>query len=250
MQLTFQVGEFAQMAGVTVRTLRFYDQAGLLKPARRGSTRQYRQSDLLRLQQILTLKALGFSLNEIRDLLESPGYDLRRSFEIQRAALQQQIDGLSRALRGLELTLARLDATQQVDWSEIAAIIAAVNTDFKEEWLKRYYDDDQIAGFLAHQPNQAQIEAWTKQWRDLTADYTAKRQLPPDHPDVQALAARQVALVEAFTQGDQRITESLRAMYANFEDIPAEYRLFDRDLLDYMGEAVRIFQERRGQADL
>ncbi len=50
-------------------------------------------------------------------------------------------------------------------------------------------------------------------------------------------------VVRAFTQGDPEVEKSLKAMYANFDSIPPEFRLFDRDLLEYMGEAVRIYQE-------
>lgn len=239
---TYHVGEFADLAGVTVRTLRYYDQSGLLRPARRGSTRQYQQTDLLRLQQILTLKALGFSLSEIRDLLENPQYDLRRSFEIQREAIRAEVERLQTALTGLDLTIAHLDATQQIDWGEIAVIITALNADFKQEWSRRYYTDEQRARFAQATP--AEVEAGTRGWMQLTADYQAARHLPPDHPEVQALAARQVELVQAFTQGDPGIERSLKAMYANFDSIPPEFRLFDRDLLDFMGAAVRIYTEQ------
>lgn len=239
---TYHVGEFANLAGVTVRTLHYYDQSGLLRPARRGSTRQYRQTDLLRLQQILTLKAMGFSLTEIRDLLEDPHYDLRRSFEIQREAIRQEIERLQKALTGLDLTIAHLDATQQIDWGEISLIIAALNADYKQEWSRRYYTDAQQARFAQATP--AEVEAGTRGWMQLTRDFEAARHLPPDHPTVQALAARQVELVRAFTQGDPEIERSLQAMYADFDRIPPEFRLFDRDLLEFMTQAVNIYKEK------
>jgi DNA-binding transcriptional MerR regulator len=239
---TYHVGEFADMAGVTVRTLRYYDQSGLLRPARRGSTRQYRHTDLLRLQQILTLKAMGFSLNEIRDLLEDPHYDLRRSFTIQREAIRQEIERLQKALTGLDLTIAHLEATKQIDWGEIAVIIAALNADYKQEWARRYYSNDQWARFAQSTPEE--VEAGTRAWMRLTEDFQAARHLPPDHPTVQALAARQVELVRGFTKGDPEIERSLRAMYADFERIPQEFRLFDRDLLDFINAAVTLYKER------
>ena len=165
---TYQVGEFADLAGVTVRTLRYYDQSGLLRPARRGSTRQYQQTDLLRLQQILTLKAMGFALNEIRALLENPHYNLRGSFEIQREAIRAEVERLQTALKGLDLTIAHLDATNQIDWGEIAVIIAAINADFKQEWSRRYYTDEQRARFAQATPEE--VEAGKGGWRHRTQD--------------------------------------------------------------------------------
>src|SRR5689334_328532 len=92
MKRTYLVGEFATLAGVTVRTLHHYDETGLLKPSQhtRAKHRLYREEDLLRLQQILTFKQLGFSLEEIHDLLESDTYDLRETLRIQKQALDQR----------------------------------------------------------------------------------------------------------------------------------------------------------------
>ena len=67
----YQANEFASVAGVTVRTLHHYDRIGLLKPSGYTSAgfRLYRKEDLVRLQQIVTLKFIGFSLRQIKELL-------------------------------------------------------------------------------------------------------------------------------------------------------------------------------------
>ena len=67
----YSSGEFARMAKVSLRTIRFYDQKNILKPSyvNQNNTRFYTDSDFVRLQQILLLKYLGFSLNEIREML-------------------------------------------------------------------------------------------------------------------------------------------------------------------------------------
>src|SRR5688572_1625382 len=108
------------MAGVTVRALHFYDEVGLLKPIRQrhNRRRQYRQMDLLRLQQIVTLRALGFSLNEIETLLTHPEYDIRESLQSQKAAVDAQISQLQQVSYALSVTLERLQNTQQIDWSQ------------------------------------------------------------------------------------------------------------------------------------
>ena len=68
---TYQAIEFARMAGVTVRTLHHYDRIGLLKPSSHTGAgyRLYRKQDLVRLQQIVTLKFIGFPLSQIKKLL-------------------------------------------------------------------------------------------------------------------------------------------------------------------------------------
>src|SRR5688572_5546967 len=92
-QRYYMVREFAKLAGVTVRTLHFYDREGLLKPSEYTGKkhRLYAQQDLLRLQQIITLKHLGFSLKEIGDVLKNPGYNIRESLRIQKEAIDRRI---------------------------------------------------------------------------------------------------------------------------------------------------------------
>ena len=68
-------GEFAEKAHVSIRTIRYYDQKNLLKPAVRtkGGARRYTEQDFAKLQQILLLKYLGFSLNDIREMTIGSG---------------------------------------------------------------------------------------------------------------------------------------------------------------------------------
>ncbi|HKO00391.1 MAG TPA: MerR family transcriptional regulator, partial [Thermoanaerobaculia bacterium] len=68
----FKVGELAKRTGMSVRTLHHYDAIGLLQPSRRSESghRLYDRDDVARLQQIKSLRQLGFALDEIRELLD------------------------------------------------------------------------------------------------------------------------------------------------------------------------------------
>ena len=82
----FHTHEFAQRAGVTVRTLHHYDRLGLLKPSRYTDAgyRLYGERDFARLQQIVVLKFIGLSLKEIKRLLEEKQLDLPGTLRVQR----------------------------------------------------------------------------------------------------------------------------------------------------------------------
>jgi DNA-binding transcriptional MerR regulator len=242
---TYYVHEFARLAGVTIRTLHYYDQVGLLTPAKRNNVRLYRQQDLLRLQQILTLKSIGFALDEIRALLDNPTYDVLQSLRIQKDAIDQRVEQLQQASRGLELTIAHLENGRTLDWAEVAAIITAVNTTDKRQWYNRYFSNAQLAQIYARRMTPDAVEAGRQAWADLIATFRSRQHLPPDHPDVQRLALRMNRLVEQFTQGDAEIDAALQAMYRDIEQIPAEYRLHDADLQRFMNEACRIYAEAR-----
>ncbi len=260
MEKTFTVHEFAQLAGVSVRTLHYYDQAGLLRAARRGGireqgarskttrkaeefgVREYRQRDLLRLQQILTLKHLGFSLSEIREMLESPRFDVREALDAQESALKHQIEELQSAVQAIQIAKAHMDVTGDANWEQITAIILAVKRAAEHvEWVRQYYTDAQLAHlYTTFDPGAA--EAGTRTWERLIARFRAVQHLPPDHPDVQGLAAERADLIQQFTKGDAGIEASLRRMYADPQQIPAAFRNYDEATLEFMRAADAVYQ--------
>ena len=88
----WQTREFAEKAKVTVRTLHHYDRLELLKPYRRTAKgfRLYGENEFARLQQILTLKFIGFSLAQIKKILANRSFVLAETLELQRDVLQRQ----------------------------------------------------------------------------------------------------------------------------------------------------------------
>ncbi|HEY5002165.1 MAG TPA: MerR family transcriptional regulator, partial [Ktedonobacteraceae bacterium] len=90
-QRFYHSSQFAQKASVTVRTLRYYDKVGLLSPSlyTESGYRLYTNEDLLRLQNILALKFLGFSLEEIRALLQTGPKRLEEVLAQQKAMMEE-----------------------------------------------------------------------------------------------------------------------------------------------------------------
>jgi DNA-binding transcriptional MerR regulator len=249
---TFSVREFASAAGVTVRTLHYYDEAGLLKPSAytNANHRRYHQEDMLRLQQILMLKYMGFSLREIQNLLSSPAYDLRKSLEIQKAAVDQRISKLQQVSRALEQTLDALSALEEndFDWERVRFIIQAVAVQDKADWMRQYYSDAALQKIAARAEHYSMEQAMAdfRRWEQLTAEFQSRRHLAPNHPDVQTLAALMWELIQEFTQGDPEVRAGLSAMYQNYGEIPDEYKLHnDPDLHQFMNDVFRIYEERR-----
>src|SRR6059058_5039824 len=100
----FQAREFAELTGVTVRTLHHYDRLGLLKPSRysRAGYRLYRESDVARLEQIIALKFIGFPMNEIKKILSHGQIDLARTLQRQREAITEKRQRLELAIRAIQ----------------------------------------------------------------------------------------------------------------------------------------------------
>ena len=92
--MSWSVGEVADLARVTVRTLHHYDQVGLLSPSRRTAAghRRYSDADLERLQQVLFYRELGFGLDQITELVDRPDADPLDHLARQHALLEQRAD--------------------------------------------------------------------------------------------------------------------------------------------------------------
>lgn len=111
----FTIGQMAGEFGVTLRTLQFYEDKGMLKPRREGTSRFYAAVDRLRLQMILKGKQLGFTLSEIRELIGDSGASVDAEFEekLQPDQIVSQIGHLERQRAEVEDAIARLRATHQ-----------------------------------------------------------------------------------------------------------------------------------------
>jgi DNA-binding transcriptional MerR regulator len=101
----FQIGAVAREFGLTLRALRFYESKRLIKPQRNGSMRLYSPLDRQRLALILTGCRLGFTLAEIKELLDKPGGD---RLHLTREQCVSQIKHLEQQKRGLDVALAEL----------------------------------------------------------------------------------------------------------------------------------------------
>lgn len=113
----FTIGEIAGEFGVTLRTLRFYEDKGMLKPRREGTSRYYSGADRLRLQMILKGKQLGFTLSEIRELIGDGGAAAGASVEFEEKLhpdqIVSQIGHLERQRAEVEDAIARLRETHR-----------------------------------------------------------------------------------------------------------------------------------------
>lgn len=120
-------GEFAHKAHVSIRTIRYYDQRNLLKPAThtKSGARRYTDQDFAKLQQILLLKYLGFSLSDIREMTIGSGDEqlLLDSLQIQKRLAQQRLEEMKNVVAAIDSTSQALESKQQVDWNKMLDLI-------------------------------------------------------------------------------------------------------------------------------
>ncbi|MGG5826029.1 MerR family transcriptional regulator [Aeromonas salmonicida] len=114
-EITYSISELAHEFDITPRTIRYYEDEGLITPTREGQTRIYRHKDKIRLKLTLRGKRLGFSLAEIRELFDM--YDTDRSSKTQLHSMIQLINAkrqsLHQQLEDIQMVMAELEAAEQ-----------------------------------------------------------------------------------------------------------------------------------------
>jgi len=142
----FTTGEFASMAGTTLRTLRYYDTIGLLKPSKYDTfgRRFYSKKDFGRLQKILTLKFIGLSLDEIENIIkkDADNEDLKKSLEIQRDILNKKMQHMASVIEAIDETLEMFDEDKSLDWDKFVNIIKLINID--KDWMEQYENSSNL----------------------------------------------------------------------------------------------------------
>ncbi len=120
-------GQFAKMAHISVRTVRYYDKQNILKPSfvNESGARFYTDEDFVCLQQILLLKYLGFSLEDIRNMTvgELDKQMLRNSLRLQQKLVKDQIEQMQMVVQAIEDTTDALDCNQEIDWMQMMNLI-------------------------------------------------------------------------------------------------------------------------------
>jgi DNA-binding transcriptional MerR regulator len=222
MRKGYQVGEVAGLTGVSVRTLHHYDRIGLLRPQQRTAAgyRLYGEQDLLRLQQILTLRYLGFSLKRIGELLDRPNFDLAASLRVQERVLRErmaELDGIATVLGDL-VTAYRRDGAWNWDLVIHASEAVATGLAQQEQTMNDLFTPEQLRQFaeLAERTPAEEMAAIQDGWSALLPEVRAGHNLDPASPEAQALAERWDALTARTMRAYESSPELVTALRENY----------------------------------
>ncbi|MFV3010883.1 MerR family transcriptional regulator [Clostridium botulinum] len=159
----FTTGEFAKKAGVTIRTLRYYDKIGLLVPSSHNELghRLYSKEDFGKLQKILTLKFIGLSLEDIANIMK---YDLnhkdfKKSLEIQKEIMKKKIKHIQSIIKAIDEAADTIDFNKEMDWDKFINIISVINSD--KNWTQQYENASNLRARIAiHELFSTNKEGW------------------------------------------------------------------------------------------
>ncbi|MEM8931110.1 MAG: MerR family transcriptional regulator [Acidobacteriota bacterium] len=237
-------GELAEHAGISIRTLHYWEEIGLLVPARNiAGHRRYGRVDLDRLTRILSLRQLGFSLDEIGEVLDRPGFSLVEVLRLQVARTEARLAEVQRLRDRLR------DLTASLERSSDASVDMLIDTMEVLQMFEQYYTPEQLAQLKARREaiGEDGMRAAEARWAELFTTFREARDggLDPADPSLDEAVATYDDLVRAFTGGDPGIEQSLGTMYREQPDTPARFGMdVDRELMAYMGRARAARSDR------
>ena len=227
MNQTYRPHQFAKRAGVTIRALHHYDRLGLLKPSGRTASgyRLYTDRYLVRLEQIVALKFIGFPLSQIRELLNRKDLDVVSALGEQRRIIAHKREHLDRAIRAIERAERALAAGGQTDWEPFRKIIEVIQMQTRKDWMKKYYTDEQLEKLRKRWSPEIQAES-ERGWNELARDVEAAIAHGefPESEIGRKLAERRQRLLDLFTGGDPGIEASLQQVYADEANWPGNFK--------------------------
>jgi MerR family transcriptional regulator, thiopeptide resistance regulator len=243
----YSVGQVAALAGVSVRTLHHYDDVGLVTPGGRtsGGYRLYGEADLARLRDVLSYRELGFSLEQVRQILDDPLTDPAEHLRAQHRLVRERITRLERVLAHLEK---RLEAEQMgIDLTPEEQLEV-----FGEGWRGEEYaaEAEQRWGDTdAFRESQRRASAYTKDdWlrirhegEHLSESFAAafRAGLPVDSPEVARVATEHREHISRwFYEVSPQMHAGLARMYVDDQRFAATYDAVEPGLARYTSEVI------------
>ncbi|MBH0166853.1 MerR family transcriptional regulator [Fictibacillus sp. 7GRE50] len=246
------IHKVSEMTGVTVRTLRHYDQIGLLQSTSKteGGHRLYSNGDLKKLQQIQFMKKIGFRLNEIKNMLNSSDWDWSDSLRNQLSYIKQEQENLNKmesALRELIHGMAIEDENNEIAIQKVMQL-ANNNKELQQKYRKSLFKERELL-LWEKVPNMTSDNADSLEWIALIGQLKRFVHTDPSSPKVQNIIRRmEEKRLEAF-DGEKEFIDKLWEMrMSETESEKLGLYPIDQDVLQYLNSAYEIFITKKAEA--
>lgn len=248
----YTVKQLARLAGVTNRTLHYYDQIGLLRPASYGDNgyRYYDEEAVLRLQQIMFYRDVGISLDQIKAILDRPDFDLLQALEGHRRALLERIERAERLIETVDKTILHVKGRIEMSKQDFYK-------GFDEEKQKRYehqvrerWGDEALArtkdwnAYTPEQKNDILAEG-----HEVNMGIADNMEKGHDSPEVQYWIGRwHQAINKYFYDCSLEVFAALGRGYVEDPEFTAFYEKIRPGMAAFMEKAMAHYCEARTQA--
>ena len=246
------VHEVADLTGITIRTLHYYDEIGLLKPTMVTDSkyRLYTDDDLSRLQEILFFREVGFALKEIKSLLGSPNYDRTEALKRHLDILQAQKDRIDALISLVKTEIEGNPVPSFAPFSDtkVLELKEKYRSEVLERWGNTHSFKEYEAAFLS-QPEKGQrnqLERFLSVSKDTFEKLAQFQAQSPACQEVQQIVKEwQQYISESFYECDNQILHYLGQLYISDQRFSNYINGFgNENLASFFSDAINVFVQR------
>lgn len=248
--MSYKVKEIADLVGISVRTLHYYDEKGILNPSKmtEAGYRLYDEEDIKGLQQILFFKELDFSLKEIKEIMSDPEFDQYKAMETHHQLLIKKRQRLNNIIKNVEKSMKEMRGETSMSKSERFKVfdmsdIEATKDKYKEE-VNQKYKGEKLTEY-----NQKTAQYSKDQWKvieekgnDITYRFSRSMMKEPGAKEVQELVYEYHQYInDSFYTCTKEVLKGLGQMYVADERFTANYDKVKEGLAQFIKEAIDIY---------
>ncbi len=254
--MAYTVKKLSELSGVTVRTLHFYEEIGLLKPAYHGSNgyRYYEEKELLQLQQILFFKELGLSLKQIQKVLGRSDFDQLSALYSHRKSLNQEWEKIGLLLKTVDKTIKHLKGKRKMKDKEI---FDGFNITLVKAKGGHLSVAEELVAKAAKNPTKTiqDVEKRGKEFYEKNTKtahaifkelvHCIEKGLDPASDEVQKVIKKHHTFMEQNSNATQEVYKAYAQLYAEHPAFRKQLDLFHPQLAEFMAEAMKVFADRK-----
>lgn len=256
--MAYTVKKLSELSGVTVRTLHFYEEEGLLKPAYYGANgyRYYDEKELFQLQQILFFKELGFTIKQIKKVIGRGDFDQLSALHSHRKSLNQEWEKIGQLLKTIDKTINHLKGKKKMKDKEIfdGFNITLVK---KAKEHEPYSAAEEIVGKSVRNPTK-NVEDVVKRGKAFYENVSEtahcifrelaqciEKGLAPNSPEVQHIIKKHHAFLDQIQDATQEVYKAMAELYQKHPEFRKQIDPFHPELAEFMSKAMIIFAEKQ-----
>ena len=243
--MIYTVKKLAELAGVSVRTLHYYDELGLLKPKSRSANgyRYYDEEAVVRLQQIMFFRELDFSLDEIRNIISQPDFNVLEALQSHRILLTKKAERINELLATVDKTIRNLKGETEMQIKEYYQGFSDEQIEKYRQEVRERWGDDTL------KTSEARVIGMGKEkFAALQAEGGSIFKAISDNmfrgfgsAEVQELVARWRQWLENFATYSDEAVLGLGQAYSQHPEFAKFFRKYHKDLPEFLTKAIEYY---------
>lgn len=243
----YTIKQLSDLAGVTVRTLHYYDEIGLIKPTRVGENR-YRYYDdeaVFRLQQILLYREMALDLMKIKEIIDDPHFDLVTALQTHRQTLQKEIERLKTLIKTLDTTILHLVGELEMSKDKIfEGFNPETQKKYEEEAVTMWGDTAKQSIKLWYSYSEEEKQKIMAEGQAIYSDIIANMDKGAESSQIQAILKRWHQHMRCFYEPSLEVLRGLSEMYFDNPDFNASFTQMHPYLPAFLKKAITYYVDQ------